>query len=104
MSKKSVNSDSAKKFKKIRNDLMNFEKDEIIKVKNSNKNINITKFEDSDKKVTASKYSSTTKKLKQINNQNPSPSPNIEIIKFDEDKKKENDDVCSSDLSDDDED
>ena len=29
MSRKSVNSDSAKKFKKIRNDLMNFEKDEI---------------------------------------------------------------------------
>ena len=43
MSRKSVNSDSAKKFKKIRNDLMNFERDEIKNIKSSNKNISILK-------------------------------------------------------------
>ena len=42
MSKKSVHSDSSKKYKKIKNDLMDFEKKEIIKTKNSHKDIKIT--------------------------------------------------------------
>ena len=78
MSRKSTNSESSKKFKKIRNDLMNFERDEIIKVKNSNKDIKITKFEDSNKKVPNSKYSLTSKNLEQVKFEGISP--NIEII------------------------
>ena len=102
MSRKSVNSDSAKKFKKIRNDLMNIERDEIKNIKSSNKNISITKFEENDKKVTASKYSLTSKKLEQINLENASP--NIEIVKCDANDRNEKDEVCSSDLSDENED
>ena len=102
MSVKSLKSDSSKKFKKIRNDLMNFERDEILKVKNSNKDIKITKFEDSDKKVPGSKYSLTTKKLEQINIEDASP--NIKIIKCANNDTDENNDANSSDLSDEDED
>ena len=102
MSRKSFNSDSAKKFKKIRNDLMNFEKDEIKKVKNSKKSINIIRFEDhNNKNIVDSKYSLTSKKL--ISNFE-GVSPKIEIIKFDNNDKNDKDDVCSSDLSDEDED
>ena len=101
MSRKSVNSDSAKKFKKIRNDLMNFEKDEIKKAKNSNKDIKITKFEDnSNKNIANSKYSLTSKKLNNFKN----VSPKIEIVKFSDNNKNEKDDVNSSDLSDEEED
>ena len=101
MSRKSVNSDSAKKFKKIRNDLMNFEKDEIKKAKNSNKDIKITKFEDnSNKNIANSKYSLTSKKLNNFEN----VSPKIEIEKFSDNNKNEKDDVNSSDLSDEEED
>ena len=101
MSRKSVNSDSAKKFKKIRNDLMNFEKDEIKKAKNSNKDIKITKFEDnSNKNIANSKYSLTSKKLNNFEN----VSPKIEIVKFSDNNKNEKDDVNSSDLSDEEED
>ena len=101
MSRKSVNSDSAKKFKKIRNDLMNFEKDEIKKAKNSNKDIKITKFEDnSNKNIANSKYSLTSKKLNNFEN----VSPKIEIVKFRDNNKNEKDDVNSSDLSDEEED
>ena len=101
MSRKSVNSDSAKKFKKIRNDLMNFEEDEIKKAKNSNKDIKITKFEDnSNKNIANSKYSLTSKKLNNFEN----VSPKIEIVKFSDNNKNEKDDVNSSDLSDEEED
>ena len=101
MSRKSVNSDSAKKFKKIKNDLMNFEKDEIKKAKNSNKDIKITKFEDnSNKNIANSKYSLTSKKLNNFEN----VSPKIEIVKFSDNNKNEKDDVNSSDLSDEEED
>ena len=101
MSRKSVNSDSAKKFKKIRNDLMNFEKDEIKKAKNSNKDIKITKFEDnSNKNIAHSKYPLTSKKLNNFEN----VSPKIEIVKFRDNNKNEKDDVNSSDLSDEEED
>ena len=101
MSRKSVNSDSAKKFKKIRNDLMNFERDEIKKAKNSNKDIKITKFEDnSNKNIANSKYSLTSKKLNNFEN----VSPKIEIVKFSDNNKNEKDDVNSSDLSDEEED
>ena len=101
MSRKSFNSDSAKKFKKIRNDLMNFEKDEIKKAKNSNKDIKITKFEDnSNKNIANSKYSLTSKKLNNFEN----VSPKIEIVKFSDNNKNEKDDVNSSDLSDEEED
>ena len=101
MSRKSVNSDSAKKFKKIRNDLMNFEKDEIKKAKNSNKDIKITKFEDnSNKNIANSKYSLTSKKLNNFEN----VSPKIQIVKFSDNNKNEKDDVNSSDLSDEEED
>ena len=100
MSRKSVNSDSASKCKKIRNELMNFEKDEIKKVKNSNKELKVTKFEDSDKKISTSKYSLTVKKFEEVNMENVNPK--IEIIEKCEDNnnKNENDEVGSSDLSD----
>ena len=99
MSKKSVHSDSAKKYKKIKNDLMDFERKEIIKTKNSNKELTITKFDDSDKKVTNSKYYSlTTKKLEQINTEEATP--NIEIIEPNDNKtNNEEDEVDSSDMS-----
>ena len=99
MSKKSVHSDSAKKYKKIKNDLMDFEKKEIIKTKNSNKEIKITTFDDSDKKVTISKYYSLTmKKLEQINIEDDTP--NIKIIEQNENKiNNEEDEVGSSDIS-----
>ena len=99
MSKKSVHSNSAKKYKKIKNDLMDFEKEEIIKAKNSNKEIKITTFDDSNKKVTNSKYYSlTTKKLEKNNIEDASP--NIEIIEQNENKKNnEDDEVGSSDIS-----
>ena len=99
MSQKSFHSDSAKKYKKIKNDLMDFEKKEIIKTKNSNKEIKITTFDDSDKKVTISKYYSlTTKKLEQINIEDDTP--NIKIIEQNENKiNNEEDEVGSSDIS-----
>ena len=102
MSRKSTNSESAKKFKKIRNDLMNFERDEIIKVKNSNKDIKITKFEDSNNKIPNSKYSLTSKNLEQVKFEGVSP--NIEIVKCNDNGKDEKDEVNSSDLSDEGED
>ena len=104
MSGKSAGSDSTKKYKKIKNDLMDFEKKEIIKTKNSNKEIKITTFDDSDKKVTNSKYYSlTTKKLEKNNIEDASP--NIEIIEQNENKKNnEEDEVGSSDMSDDNDD
>ena len=99
MSQKSFHSDSAKKYKKIKNDLMDFEKKEIIKTKNSNKEIKITTFDDSDKKVTISKYYSlTTKKLEQINIEDDTP--NIKIIEQNENKiNNEEDEEGSSDIS-----
>ena len=99
MSNKSVHSDSAEKYKKIKNDLMNFEKKEIIKTKNSHKDIKITTFDDSDKKVINSKYYSLkTKKLEQINFEDATP--NIEIIEQNENKiNNEEDEVGSSDIS-----
>ena len=99
MSKKSVHSDSSKKYKKIKNELMDFEKKEIIKTKNSHKDIKITTFDDSDKKVINSKYYSlTTKKLEQINFEDATP--NIEIIEQNENKiNNEEDEVGSSDIS-----
>ena len=99
MSQKSFHSDSAKKYKKIKNDLMDFEKKEIIKTKNSNKEIKITTFDDSDKKVTISKYYSLkTKKLEQINIEDDTP--NIKIIEQNENKiNNEEDEEGSSDIS-----
>ena len=80
---------------------MNFEKDEIKKAKNSNKDIKITKFEDnSNKNIANSKYSLTSKKLNNFEN----VSPKIEIVKFSDNNKNEKDDVNSSDLSDEEED
>ena len=88
-----------KKYKKIKNDLMDFEKKEIIKTKNSHKDIKITTFDDSDKKVINSKYYSLkTKKLEQINFEDTTP--NIEIIEQNENKiNNEEDEVGSSDIS-----
>ena len=100
MSGKSAGSYSTKKYKKIKNDLMNLAKDEIKTTKNSNKDLKITKFYDSDKKVTHSNYSKTTKSLEKANLQGVSP--NIQIIEKDDNNNEQND-VNSSDLSDDDE-
>ena len=102
MSNKSTNSETTKSLKKIRNDLMNFAKKEILVVKNSHKQINITKFEDSVNKVPHSKYSSNSKKKENNNNDNhENASPKIEIVD-NIDKNEKEDEVCSSDLSDED--
>ena len=99
MSKKSVQSDSSNKYKKIKNDLMDFEKKEIIRTKNSNKEIKITTFDDSDKKIINSKYYSlTAKKLDQLHFENVTP--NIKIIEQNGNKmNNEEDEVGSSDIS-----
>ncbi len=100
MSRERVNSDSASRYKKIKNELMNFEKEEIKKAKKSNKELKVTIFEDSDNKILNSKYSLTMKKFEQANTEEASPK--IDIIEKCEDNNNtdENDDICSSDLSD----
>ena len=109
MSRKSVNLDSSKTLKRIRKDLMSFAKDEILIAKNSHKQINIIKYEDNEHKVPHSKYSSNNKKGKEKEKENENEnekneqndSPNIEIVE-NKDINGNEDDACSSDLSDDD--
>ena len=102
---------SLKNLKKIRKDLMSFAQDEILNIKKSKKDISVAHFEPKEY-IAPSKYSVTTKKLqpqsqKKYNSNFESVDETNKVKKNDKEEKVENNknvnnEVSSSDISDDD--